>query len=64
MSMAHKTLFGACFVMFLIAGAHLALLMHEASNGLLPTPAVGKALIILATLQVGRINLVTSALIY
>jgi hypothetical protein len=54
MPMAHKILFGACFVMFLIATMHLALLIHEASNGVLPTPTVGRALIILATFQVGR----------
>lgn len=38
--------------MFFIAAAHLALLMEEASGGILPTPGVGKALIVLATFQV------------
>jgi hypothetical protein len=62
--MAHKILFGACFVMFLIPAAHLALFVHQASSDFLPSPAVAKAMVILATFQVGRKYFVTGVQAY
>jgi hypothetical protein len=52
MPVMHKILFGACCTMYLIAAGHLSLLMQEASHGVLPSPGVGKAIIVLASLQV------------
>jgi hypothetical protein len=53
MPKAHKILFCACFIMFFIAVAHLALFMHEASKDRLPIPIVARAIVIIATFQVG-----------
>jgi len=51
MPKAHKILFCACFIMFFIAVAHLALFMHEASKGRLPIPIVARTIVVIATFQ-------------